>query len=789
MFKNYFKTAWRNLMKHKFYSFINIAGLTVGLTVGILILLWVQDEYSFDRFHKNTSNIIKLENMVGTNASRQLWTVTTAPIGVMAKQQIAGVKDAVRITENYYYGLYKYKNKVFDEQNTLVTDASFFTMFDFNIIKGNAANPFPDSYSVVLTESTAKRYFGNEDPVGKIITADDTANFKVTGVIKDFPKRSTIQGDMIFPMSLLAEKMYEGNKEGRNINNDFHQFDYNTFIQLQPGFAFNDFAKQLRDLHLSVKADDTDIGYVWLPLDKVHLYRADGGDDGAGMVSMFAIIAVLILLIACINYVNLSTARSMLRSKEVSLRKIVGAARLQLFMQFIVETTLLFVFAIILALGLLYILLPLFNNISGKEIVIDYTDYHIWMVIGSTVAGTLIISSIYPAILLSSFEPIKALKGKVSAHISNAIFRKVLVVIQFSFSVILITGTIVIGNQLSYMRSKELGYSKENVLSVNMVNMGQHLGAVRTELLKQKGIADVTWSDGNIIDVGNQTGSNSWDGKEPGETIMISPIKVEKDFIPFFKMQLVAGNGFTGIPASDSTHFILNETAVDAMRIKDPVGKKFKLWETEGTIVGVVKDFHYASMRTKIKPAVFYAQTVKNGQLYIKTTGQETSAALAAIETQWKKYNAGFTFHYSFLDDKFESLYKSDQRTGLLFNIFSTIAIFISCLGLLGLAAYTAQVRTKEIGVRKVLGASVGGIIQLLAKDFIKLVLIAIVIATPVAWYAMNKWLQDFAYKIDIGWSVFAIAGLLAIIIAVLTISFQSVKAALANPVKSLRTE
>lgn len=776
-------------MKHKFYSFINIAGLTVGLTVGILILLWAQDEYSFDRFHKNAPNIIKLENMVGTNASRQLWTVTTAPIAVMAKEQITGVKDVVRITENYYYGLYRYKDKVFDEQNTLVTDASFFTMFDFNIIKGNAINPFPDSYSVVLTESTAKKYFGNEDPVGKIIIADDTANFKVTGVIKDFPKRSTIQGDMIFPMSLLAQKLYQGRTDGRNINNDFHQFDYNTFIQLQPGFAFNDFAKQLRDIHLSVKADDTDIGYVWLPLDKVHLYLADGGDGGAGTVQMFTIIAILILLIACINYVNLSTARSMLRSKEVSLRKIVGAARLQLFMQFIVETTLLFVFAIILALGLLYMLLPLFNNISGKEIVIEYTDYHIWMVIGATVAGTLIISSIYPAILLSSFEPIKALKGKVSAHISNTIFRKVLVVIQFSFSVILITGTIVIGNQLSYIRSKELGYNKENVLSVSMVNMGPHLDAIRSELLKQKGISEVTWANGNIVDYGNQTGASEWDGKRPGETIMISPMKVEKDFIPFFKMQLVAGSGFTGIPASDSTHFILNETAVNAMRIKDPIGKKFKLWETEGTIVGVVKDFHFSSMRVKIKPAVFYAQTVKNGQLYIKTTGQETSAALAAIEKQWKKYNAGFAFHYSFLDDKFENLYKSDQRTGLLFDIFSTIAIFISCLGLLGLAAYTAQVRTKEIGVRKVLGASVGGIIQLLARDFIKLVIISIVIATPVAWYAMNNWLQDFAYKIDIGWSVFAVAGLLAIVIALLTISFQSVKAALANPVKSLRTE
>ena len=290
MIKNYFKTAWRNLVKNKFYSTINIAGLTIGLTVGLLILLWVQDEFSYDRFHENAPNIIKLENMVATGPARQLWTVTTAPIGMMAKQQIPGVKDAVRITENYYYGLYKYNNKTFTDEQTIVTDPSFFSVFDFNIIKGNAANPFPDSRSVVLTESTAKKFFGNDDAVGKII-AGDTTNFKVTGVIKDFPKNSTIQGDMIFPMSLIAEKMYTGNTEGRNINNDFYQFDYNTYLLLQPGFSFTGFAKKLRDMHLSVKADDTDIGYVWLPFNKVHLYRADGGDGGIGTVRMFTIIA------------------------------------------------------------------------------------------------------------------------------------------------------------------------------------------------------------------------------------------------------------------------------------------------------------------------------------------------------------------------------------------------------------------------------------------------------------------------------------------------------------------
>jgi putative ABC transport system permease protein len=417
-----------------------------------------------------------------------------------------------------------------------------------------------------------------------------------------------------------------------------------------------------------------------------------------------------------------------------------------------------------------------------------FFDYRIWKVISLTVFGTLIVSSIYPAILLSSFQPIKALKGTISAGISNAAFRKVLVIIQFAFSVILITGTIVIGNQLKYIRSKQLGYDKENILSLWTINMSSHFDAIKTELLKQPGVSDVTWASVNIINYGGQTGDNSWDGKENGETLMLSPMNVDKNFIPFFKMQLLEGSGFTG-DVSDSMHFVLNEAAVKAARLTNPVGKKFRLWKTEGTITGVVKDFHFSSLRQKIKPAIFYCQSKNYGQIYIKTKGKNVPGAIAAAKSEWEKYNPGFPFEYNFLDDRFKSLYESEHRTGLLFDIFSGIAIFISCLGLLGLAAYTAQVRTREIGVRKVLGASVGGILRLLAFDFMKLVVIAIVIATPASWYFMNKWLQDFAYKINVGWFVFVLAGLLAIVIALLTISFQSIKAALANPVKSLRTE
>lgn len=788
MFKNYFKTAWRNLWRNKLYSLINIKGLTIGLAVGILILLWVQDEFSFDRFHKNEKNIYKVENMVGTGPSRQLWTVTASPIGALAKKEIPGVEDMVRITGNGSYQLFKYNDKAFSEQNNFFTDPSLFSIFDFKLIKGNPSNPFPDDNSVVITERMAKKYFGNEEAMGKVIVADDNINFKVTGVVKNFPDNSTFNADMLFPMSLLAKNMYADNKEGKNLENDFVQFNYNTFLLLKPGFSLNGLAEKLKQIHLRIKPDDTDAEYLLLPLSKMHLFRADGSDGGYSTVRMFLIIAILILVIACINYVNLSTARSMLRAKEVSLRKIVGAARWQLFLQFIIETTLLFVFATILALGLVYVLLPLFNKISGKEIILNLADYGIWQIILFAVLGTLIVSSIYPALLLSSFEPLKALKGKIAARLNDVAFRKVLVVIQFTFSVVLIAGTIIIKDQLSFIRAKQLGYDKSYVLSCSMKKMGEHYDAVKTDLLKQPGITGVTSASVNIIRYGGHTGDNWWDGKQDGETLMLSPMAIDKDFISFFKMQMKEGDVFNGTVA-DSTHFILNETAVKAARLENPIGKKFKLQETLGTIIGVVKDFHFASMRQKIEPAVFYHNPRSYYKLYIKTTGKDASKAIAALSGEWKKYNADFPFDYTFLDEAYNNLYKSEQKTELLLNIFAAIAIFISCLGLLGLAAYTAQVRTREIGVRKVLGANVAGIIRLLAMNFLKLVFIAILIAVPVAWYLMDKWLQDFAYKVNINWKVFAIAGLLSMLIAVLTISFQSVKAAIANPVKSLRTE
>lgn len=789
MLHNYFRTAWRNLVKNRFYSLINMTGLTAGLAVGMLILLWVQDELSFDRFHRQTNQIYRLENWAGTGASRQIWQATVAPIAEMGKKEVPGIKDAVRLAYNGMYNLFTYRDKTVSEQRTQFTDPTLFTVFDFPLIQGNPAKPFPDNQSIILTASTAKRYFGPENPIGKILSSDNHTSFKVSGVIQDLPKNSSIQGDMFLPISLMFETMYRDKSEGKNQHNDFATFTYTTYLLLQPNASLATLADKLRTIHLRNKPEDTDVAYLLQPLPDMHLYNADGTDAGIETVRMFSIIALLILVIACINYVNLSTARSMLRAKEVSMRKVVGAAKSQLFLQFVIETTLLFSLAASLAIGLMYVLLPVYNQLSGKELALDFADYQLWRVTGLTILGTLIASSIYPALLLSSFDPLKALKGKISAGLSAATFRKVLVVTQFAVSVILIASTFIISNQLRYIHSKELGYDKSHVFGFFMRDdMSQHYEAVKSKLLQQPGVASVTRGSGNIVQLGAQSGDNEWEGKEKGETMFVRPVAVDKGFIPFFKMKLTQGANFTDAVA-DSTHFILNETAVKTARIKDPIGKPFRLWKTKGTIVGVVKDFHFASMRQKIEPAVFYYAPGQMWTLYVKTTGQKASQAVAAAERVYKQYNTGYPFEYQFLDESFNNLYRSEQQTGLLFNVFAGIAILISCLGLFGLATFTAQVRTREIGVRKVLGASVTSIIELLASDFMKLVLIAIVIAVPIAWYTMSRWLQDFAYRIDVQWWVFVLAGVLALGIALLTVSFQSIKAALMNPVKSLRSE
>lgn len=772
-------------MKNKFYSVINIAGLTLGLAIGILILLWVEDEMSYDGFHKNASQIYRLEISGGTGASKQIFTFGVAPIGPLSKKELPDVIDQARFTGNNDYSLYKYDDKVFGDETAIFADPSLFSIFDFPLVEGDATKPFPDDNTVVITKKTAAKFFGAADPIGKVIVADNKQNFVVSGVINDFPKNSSLQTDMIMPMSFRLKEMLA---QGMDMSDNFSYLDYATYLQIRPGANLKSLSAKILKIHLNHKPDDTDADYLLLPLAKMHLYNADMTDNGIATVRIFLVIALLILGIACINYVNLSTARSMIRSKEISMRKIVGAERSQLFLQFIVETALLFLFAAALAIGLIDLLMPLFNRISGKEMSLDLSNYQIWLTLILAILGTLAASSIYPAFLLSSFHPLKELKGKLSMGIGTAMLRKILVVIQFGFSVMLIVGTLVITGQLNYIRNKDLGFDKSHVFAFWMRDMSTHYDAAKAELLKQPGILAVTRSNQNIIHFNGFTGAVNWDGKDPKQNLIVHPIGVDKDLISFFKMKMASGSSFTGAIA-DSANFILNEAAVKEAGIKDPVGKRFTIQETKGTIIGIVKDFHYASMKEKIAPSVFWYNPKYYDRIYIKTTGLDAQNAIEAAGSAFKKYNGQYPFSYAFLDDVFDNMYRGEQQEGNLFKYFAAIAIFISCLGLLGLATYVAQVRTREIGIRKVLGAGIGNITAMLSTNFLKLVLISIIIATPVAWYLMSKWLEDFAYRIELHWWLFTIAGFAALIIAFGTISFQAIKAALASPVKSLRSE
>ncbi|MGZ3754937.1 MAG: ABC transporter permease [Mucilaginibacter sp.] len=794
MIKNYIKTAWRNIRNNKFYSVINIIGLSAGIVIGLFILLWVQDELSFDTFNKQAANIYKVNIVGGSGPTQQIFSSIIAPIATFAKNELPEVKDAVRIKRTGEVSV-KYGEKVFMEQNVAFTDPSFFSVFDCNLISGDRNNPFPDNNSIVITTTIAKKCFGNENALGKVLVIGNNDNFKVTGIINDFPANSSINYVLLLPLKKFNQAAYVQNSTSYNgtgripsMDADWISFNYDTYMLLKPHTSVAQLEKKLQRIHERNKPDDAPVPYLAQPMLKMHLYKPDGGDSGIQTVNTFAIVAVLILMIACINYVNLSTARSMLRAKEVSMRKIIGAGKLQLFMQFMLETILLFVMATILAIAIMYLLLPVYNNFSGKQLSLDFNNYKIWFCIVITLIVTLAASSIYPAVLLSSFEPLKALKGKITAGMGSTAFRKVLVVVQFTVSIILIIGTIIIGNQLKFIRQKNLGYDKENIFSFRMRDMQKSYVAVRSELMKRPGVLDVTRSSDNIIDYNNWTGDNDWEGKPANSNLLFHPMAMDHDFISFFKMKMAAGRSFTGSVA-DSNHFIVNEAAIKAMNLTDPIGKKMRVWRIKGTIIGVVKDFHFTSMRKKIEPVVFLYDPNNSYHIYIKTTGNDAQKAIAAAQQVWRQYNNKIPFNYTFLDQSFEQLYKTEERTGALFNVFSSIAILISCLGLFGLATYSAQVKTREIGIRKVLGSSVAGIIRLLATEFILLVVMSIVIAVPVAWFAMDKWLQAFAYRTGINWWVFILAGGTAIIIAFITISFQSVKAALANPVKSLRSE
>ncbi|MCL7988091.1 ABC transporter permease [Sphingobacterium sp. lm-10] len=785
------KTAWRRLKNNKFYTFVNILGLSVSLATAIMIILWVQDERSFDQFHPDSERIYKISSHMQFGDSPTVWEGAPGPIALLARA-IPEVESASRVTYNAGGVLEnrKTKAKSFGSKVAFV-DESFFSIFNFPLVEGQSSTFLADQRHILLTPKMAIELFGNEDIVGETLEWQGEP-FTVTGIVDHAPQNSSINFDALIPLSYHAAQFTKngGNMNWKTIDEDLGNYAFNTYVKLQSGADHSIVSGKISEGYKKLRDGESSTLFSMDRLSELHLVSADGNKSALRLVQVFTIIIVLLLVIGAINYVNLSTARSLERAKDVGIRKVIGASRIQLYTTFALETTLIFAIALSLAIVFVWALIPGYNSIAGKSLTFSLGNLNVWWYIGMAIGGTLLLASVYPALQLTSFSALRSLKGQLNKHSSASVLRKGLVIFQFTISITLIIATLVIKNQLHYIRDKNLGYDKEQIFTVNLDwDAVQAYDAISNELATSTAIQSTALTGVyNLADHGEATGDLEWAGKSAGESIIVTQANVDKNFLPLLNLELLEGHNFTGLP-SDSSSFIINEALAKQIGLKLPyTGQTLNFHGMDGQIIGVVKDFHYKSLKEKIGPMLMWTHWYR-GALYVKAQPGMAEQAIAAVETQYKKYPSDFPFKYSFLDAKFDELYKSDNRTGLLFNIFSGIAIFISALGLFALTTYSAQIRIKEIGIRKVLGASVLGLVHLLSKEFIALVCISIVVASPIAWYLMNEWLSSFSYRTNVNLSIFVIGGLIAIVLAYLTIGLRAIQAAMANPVKSLRDE
>lgn len=789
MLRNHFIVSLRTLWRNKAYSIISIFGLAIGLASGILIFLWIQDEMSYDDFHSHPEHLHRLVAQLNLDGKVETYTTTVAPLAVFGKQEIPAIINACRISEDASHYLYQYQDKILVQEKIAFVDNSFFEMFNFPLIQGNPKKPFSSRMSVVLTETTAKKYFGTENPIGKALRINNKYEAEVSGIIRTIPTNSHFQFEVLASFDVIKEQFFESTGRNKTLDEDWDNFNYNLFFQIDDPSKAAEVGKGLQAIHQKNQHDEviSKLTYILEPIKRMHLYNPDGSEGSMLLVKIMAMVAAIIILIACINYVNLATAQAMKRAKEVSLRKIIGVNNSQLFGRFFCESFVLFFAALTMALIIIAMLIPFYNEISGKQLIFSAYLPQILFVSCSTLLVTLILSGAYPAWMLSFFK-ISTLQGALVLKDKNIFLRKGLVILQFVFSIILAFATIVIGTQLDYIRTKNLGYKKENVLTFEMREMGNHFDAAKTELIEQPSVLGVSVSGQDILNVNSSTNVEWVGNQNPKRDFMIKQLPVDRDFLKVLGINLIDGNGFSNTP-TDSTNYILNEAAVKAMGLKEPIGAEFKFHERNGRIVGIVKDFHYQSLHQPIAPLVIYYDPFWRSKMYVRVSTHNAINVIKEIEKVYKKYNPDFPFAYSFLDDDFIMMYRTDQTIGQLFFFFAGISIFISCMGLFALASYTTETRTKEIGIRKVLGASGVNIGLMLSKDFIKLVLISIMIAFPLAWIGLSKLLESYAYRVTLSWSIFALSGFLALFVAILTISSQAVKAALTNPVKLLKSD
>ena len=790
MIKNYFKIAFRNIVRHKAFAAINIAGLAIGMTCSIFILLWVQNELSYDRFHKNANEIYRIT----ANAGDFVAAVNCAGMPPELKKKIPAVKNYVRLSHPST-NVFETGTRKFEEKKVFYADSTFLQLFSFSLVKGNPGTALMRPDAVLITENMAKKYFGDENPLGKTLKKNNGENITVTGVVANIPSNSHLQFDFILPMSAIAK--WDNDLK----TNTWDNFNFYAYIQLDKNFkvtptAIEGLNKQINTIYKEhVNEATLKINFHLQALTSIHLhsnYQVDlAGHGNSQYVNIFFVVALFILAVACINFMNLATARSARRAKEVGLRKVVGAGRKELIGQFLGESLLISFLALLIAVGLVWLLLPVFNDLAGKELAIHLLNGKLLATLFGIALLTGLISGSYPALFLSGFRPVQVLKGNMKNMGGNLIFRNGLVVIQFVVSIVLLAGTAIVYKQLTYIKNMNLGFDKSNLLYLPMTGeMWNKKEAFKNELKKSKLTADYSITNDLPTNLTSGTVNVKWDGKDPNSQVVFPTLFVDENFLDVFQMKVLNGRSFSTEFKADSNNFILNERAVQimGMKVADAVGKPLSLWDNKGTIIGVVKDFNYKPVQNPIEPLIIGLNRW-GGTAVVRTQPGRTEATIKALEKISADLNPAYPFSYGFLDQDLANLYQGEHRMGKLFNLFAVLAIIISCMGLYGLSAFMAEQRTKEIGVRKVLGASVFKVVYLLSTGFTRLILIAVVIAVPVAWFAINSWLKGFAYRVSADWVIFVTASLAALTIALITVSYESVKAAISNPVKSLRSE
>jgi putative ABC transport system permease protein len=786
MIKNYLKVALRNIRRHKGFSFINIAGLAIGLACCLLITIWVLDELSYDKFHENAANLYRVEEDQHYSGRIFYVYVTPYPLGPALKAEIPDIIDATRAV---WPGgvLFKYEDNTFFEDNGRAVDPSFLKMFTFPLVKGDKNTALDSPFSTVISEDLAEKYFGEDDPIGKVITLNNQYEFTVTGVLENIPHNSYLQFDFLVPYEILK-------RTGQTREEDFGTNSIYTFVQVADGTPVDKVNQKIFGF-IRTKNPESRTDLRLMSFTKLHLHEFFGYEKGAGAIQyvyIFSIIAFIVLLIACINFMNLSTARSANRAKEVGLRKVVGAVKGHLVRQFYGESVVYAFIALVFAVGIVTLLLPAFSHLSGKELS--------WSVagIGTVLIGLLgitmftgLVAGSYPAMFLSAFQPVKVLKGSLFSGTGGARFRRVLVVIQFALSILLIIGTAVVYQQQNYIKNMRLGWDKEHLVYVPLrADTKKSYAVLKENLIQNPRVLNVTGTSQLPTHIGSNSGGADWDGKDPEFQILIGFDSVDFDFTETLKIELVEGRSFDKEHTSDlSQAWIVNEEVAKLMNKDSVIGERFSHVGMNGTIIGVMKNFHYQSLKNKIEPLAIAVDPDDLNYMIIRIPPEEVSASLGFIENTWKRIIPDYPFEYRFMDERYDMMYRTEQRIGTLLRYFAILAVFVACLGLFGLASFMAEKRTKEIGIRKVLGASVVQVTRLLCKEFFVLVLVANVIAWPAAYFIMRKWLQSYAYRADLGFFVFIGAMLLALLVAILSVGFQAVRAARSNPADSLRYE